>query len=100
MHEQRSERALVKSREMDGAHGAAVLRERFGGRASLRGDEVANRAAAEVGFACPPGKLGIHARSLASAVRGYDGEELVARAGNEKLKLAVLVHRAERTEGS
>ena len=49
MHEQFAEARLVEAGELEGAHRAAVLRQRLGGGAALRGDEVAD------GFAREPG---------------------------------------------
>ena len=42
MHQQLADVALVDLRQMDGAHRAAVLRERLGGGAALRRDQVAD----------------------------------------------------------
>ena len=44
------------------------------------------------------GELGVDARAAAGGADRDDGEQLVARAGDEELKLAVLVDRAERGE--
>ena len=49
--------------DVDGAHRAAVLGERLGGGAALRGDEIADGLAGEVRLAGELGEIGRHARA-------------------------------------
>ena len=84
--------------EMDGAHRAAVLRQRLGSGAALRGDEVADGLAGEIGLARVRSEFGIDARPAAGAVDRDDREQLVARPGDEELQLAVLIDRPERSD--
>ena len=51
MHEQFAEACLVERVDVDRAHRAAVLGERLGGGAALRGDEIADGLAGEVRLA-------------------------------------------------
>ncbi len=83
---------------MHGADRAPVLRERVGGGATLRRDEIANAAAAEFRLAGGLGKRLIQARAAAGDRSRNHGEQLVARSGEVKLQLAVLVDGAERRD--
>ena len=83
---------------MDRAHRAAVLRQSLGGGASLRGDEIADRPAAEIRLAGAFGERGIDARALPFHRHRHHGEQLVARSGDEQLQLRVLVDRPECAE--
>ena len=60
---------LVEPRQMDGAHRAAVLRQRLGGGAALRGDEIADGLAGEIRLAGELGELGVDARARARRAR-------------------------------
>src|SRR3954470_14846093 len=95
VHQEFAQMLLVHAFEMDGAHRAAVLGERFGSGAALRRDEIADRLAGKIRLAGQLAEVGRHARAPARRRRGDDGEELVARAGDVELKLAVLVNGAE-----
>ncbi len=63
MHQQLAEVALVHAFEMDGAHRAAVLRQRLGGGAALRRDQIAHGLAGEIRLAGELGEVGGHARA-------------------------------------
>ena len=55
MHEQFAEARLVEPLDFDRAHRTAVLGQRLGGGAALRGDEIADGFSGKAGFA---GQLG------------------------------------------
>ncbi len=61
-----SPRLVSSSRlDVDGADRAAVLRQRLGGGAALRGDEVAHGLAGEIRLARELGEVGFDARAAA-----------------------------------
>src|SRR5262245_771043 len=98
MHHQLAEAFLIEPLDVDRPHRAAVPGERLGGRPAFGRDQIADRLAGEAGFAGELGKLAVNARALSAGADRDDGEELVARAGNEQLQLAVLIDRPERRE--
>src|SRR5262249_36837134 len=65
LHQQLTEARLVQLCQMDGTHRAAVLRQRLGGGAALRRDEIADGLASEIGLAGERRKLGIDPRAAA-----------------------------------
>ena len=69
MHQQFAERLLVERLDMDGAHRAAVLGQRLGGGAALRGDQIADGLAGEVRLAGELGEVCVDARALAGRRR-------------------------------
>ena len=69
VHQQFAEARLVELLDVDGAHRAAVLGQRLGGGAALRGDEIADRLAGEVGLAGELREIGVDARPAAGARR-------------------------------
>ena len=64
----------------------------------LRGDEIADGLAGEVRLARELRELGGPCAGPARRADRDDGEQLVARAGDEQLQLAVLVDRPERAD--
>src|SRR5882672_2173307 len=96
MHEQLAEARLVERLDVNVAHRAAVLDERLDGGAALRRDEIADGLAGEVGLAREPREVIGNARPASRGADGDDVEQLVARAGEIELQLAVLVDRPER----
>jgi cobalamin biosynthesis protein CobD/CbiB len=68
MHQQFAERCLVERVDVEGADLAAVLRQRLGGGAPLRRDEVADCLAAEAGLVRALGKLRVDAGATAGAL--------------------------------
>src|SRR6185503_4441442 len=98
VHHQRAKACLIKPREPNGAHRAAVLRQGLGGGAALRGDEIADRTAAKFWLARALRELRIDARALPFGRDCHHREQLVARAGDEQLQLRMLVDRPERAE--
>src|SRR6202042_2829092 len=95
VHQKLAEARLIDTGELDGADRAAVLRQCLGGGAALRGDEGADRLPPEPWLAGRGREAGIEARPLSGASNGDHREELVARAGDEELELAVLIDRPE-----
>src|SRR5205085_7660095 len=91
-----AEAAFIEPIEMDGAHRAAVLRQRLGGGAALRGDEIAHGFAGEIRLARKLREIGGNARTAAGGADSDDGEQLVARPRIVELQLAVLIDRPER----
>src|SRR5262245_55217169 len=98
MHEQLAQRCLLERIDVNAAYRAAVPRERLDGGAALRGDEVADGLAGEVGLACKACEVVCDARAAAGGVEGDNGEELVARSGEIELQLAMLVDWTERRD--
>src|SRR5262249_40580979 len=98
MHEQFAERCLLERVDVNAAHRAAVPGERLDGGAALRGDEVADGLAGEVGLARKPREIIRDARAAPGGADGNDGEQLVARAAEVELQLAVLVDRTQRRD--
>src|ERR1700742_3315358 len=98
MHQQFAERLFVELRNMDRAHRAAILGQSLGGGAPLRADEVTDRLAAESWLPAKLRQFLVHARADAGAVHRDHREQLVARAADEELQLAVLVDRPERRD--
>src|SRR5262245_42188367 len=99
MHEQLAQARLVELVDMDGAHGTTVLGQRLGGGAAFGGGEVADGLAGEIRLARELGEIGGHARTAAGGGGSDDGDQLVARAGDVELQLAMLVNRPERGDG-
>src|SRR5262245_32398863 len=99
MHEQLAQARLVELVDMDGAHRAAVLGQRLGGGAAFGSGEVANGLAGEFQLTRELGEIGGHARTAAGGGGGDDGDQLVARAGDVELQLAMLIDRSERGDG-
>jgi hypothetical protein len=90
---------IIRSPNRAGADRAAVLGQRLGGGASLGGDQVADGLAGKTRLAGRGREAGIEPRAASGGGDGDHGEQLVTRAGDEELKLAVLVDRAERCDG-
>src|SRR6185312_7657853 len=98
MHQQFAEACFVELRKLDRAHGAAVFGERIGGGARLRRGEIADGLSAKPRLAGEHRKVLVDAGPKAGAGDADHGEQLVARAGEIKLHLAVLIDRAERAD--
>src|SRR6185295_5944331 len=98
MHQQFAEARLVEPVDVHRAHRAAVARERLGGRAALGRDEVADGLAAELRLARLSREPRIDARAKPRRADGDDGKQLVARTGDEKLELRMLVDGPERAD--
>ena len=98
MHHQLADALRVDHRDVEDPYGAAVAGERLGGGTLLAGDEIADRATAELRLSGFGGQRGIDARALVCNIRGDDGEELVGGAVEKELQLAVLVDRADRRD--
>src|SRR4051812_14092622 len=77
VHQQFPEAALVEPIEMDSAHRAAVLRQRLGGGAALRGDEIAHGFAGEIRLARKLREIGGEGGRPAGGARGYAGGQAV-----------------------
>ena len=96
MHHQGPERALIEDIEVDRAHRAPLAYERFGDGALLRRDEVAGEPAGEVVGAGALGEVGRQKRAASGASLADYGDEVLGRAVEIKLKLAMLIDRAKR----
>ena len=95
LHQQFAEALLVEMIDVERSDRAAVAREGFGGSAALGGNKIAHGLAGEIRLAHKLGKIGGDARAAAGGPRGQDGEQLVARARDIELELAVLVDRPD-----
>src|SRR4051794_6946300 len=98
MHQERAEAGLVEFLQMHGAHRTAVPRQRLGGGAPLRGDQIAYGFASKIRLACAFGQFAVEARAAPGCADRDHGKQLVARSCYEKLKLRVLVARSERAK--
>ena len=98
MHHQRARAPLVEDIEIDGAHRAPLGHQRLGDGALLRRDQVAGGMAGEIIGAGELGEVGRHARAAAGAILADHGDEVLRRAVEIELELAVLVDRAKRRD--
>src|SRR5262245_17296979 len=98
MHHQLAEAFLIEFIDMDRPHRAAVSGKRLGRGAAFGRDQIADRLAGKTGLTRELGKLAVDARALSRFADRDDGKELVARAGDEQLQLAVLIDRPERRQ--
>src|SRR5690606_35143389 len=96
MHEESTECAFIKRRKREGSDGSSVLCKRIC-RCPLFGiDEIADAVASQKIECRVFGDRSKRFWPLALRVGQEKREELIARTGEPELKLAVLVHRAER----
>src|SRR5215218_2150765 len=98
MHHELAHGARVEALDMQAPGRAAVLRQRVGGGAALRGDEVADAAPGKARLAGPPRELRVDLRPLPRRADRQDREQLVLRPGKIELLLRVLVDRADRRD--
>src|SRR5829696_4303031 len=98
MHHELADSALVEALDMQAPGRAAVLRERIGSGAALRGDEVADAPPGKARLAGPPRELRVDLRPLPRRADRQDREQLVLRPGKIELLLRVLVDRADRRD--
>src|SRR5512143_2652278 len=96
MHHESAERPLVQDFEVEGAHRAPGRNQSLGDGALLRRDQVARRVAREIVGACELGQVWRDAWALSRAILADDGDEVLRRAVEIELELAVLVDGPER----
>src|SRR6202521_4385612 len=95
MHHQRAKSPLIERVEVDGADRPAGGNQRLGNSALLGCHEVSGGMAPPKPGTRAPGASGRGTRASACAVIPDDGDEMLRRAVEIELKLAVLVHGAE-----
>src|SRR5215210_5836407 len=96
MHHELADSALVEALDLHAPRRAAVLRQRVGGGAALRRDEVADAAPGKTRLAGAPRELRVDLRPLPRRADGQDREQLVLRPAKIELLLRVLVDRPDR----
>src|SRR5690606_3547892 len=91
VHQECAERALIEAVYVKDSHRSAGLSQRPGDAVRLGRDEVAGMAARHFVEASLRRKLGINARTCPGRRRPQHGDQMLARAVHEELKLAVLI---------
>src|ERR1700674_4952332 len=95
MHHQRAKSPLIERVEVNGADRPTGGNQRLGNSALLGCHEVSGGMAREILGTRELGEIGRDTRASACAVLPDDGDEMLRRAVEIELKLAVLVHGAE-----
>src|SRR6185312_910275 len=95
MHHQGAKRPLVEPFEVDGAHRPAGREQGLGDRLLLRGHEIAGGVPREVLGVGDLGEIGRDARPAAGAILAHHCDEVLRRAVEIELKLAVLIDRTK-----
>src|SRR5581483_5019504 len=98
MHHERAERALVQDFQIDGPHRPPGSDQGLGDGALLRGDQVSRRLAREIFRVGELGEVRSDARPPANTIFADHSDEVLWRAIEIKLQLAVLIDRPKRRD--